>query len=434
MYKEAADLGDGKALNDLGECYQLGIVVKRDVQKAFYCFTDSAIVGDGNGQYNLGCCYEFGIGTKPDMYEAARWYRRSAKKGCCGAQYRLGLYYEDKDTYRALYWFRKAAKQGYSKAEAGVKRLEKKLNKSKAEYYRTKDIKGKLFGDLNKSTRVSFSIVFSFVIASLMFIIPFMSWRAFDLYAAVIAPMFNGAVVDGIFKGVLTILGLLIPVIAIITFVNMVFCRYQNRLSANTLAICFGPLSLAVVIMTIVLLCGVSFISASAESLYIAIVIQALLLPSIAIANYRVIQIICSCKAGRIICLPINLILFPLNRVLDNRAKDYSFRFIYYPVNSFEEYGSDHGTERDLIERASLARREVEDLACSEEMCFDEYAEKEEFTLYKDKDAKYEYTDYAQNGEVTFETGLKKSKLSFKKSEYFCKVAFDPRSFRRYKD
>lgn len=435
LLEEASYYGDSVALNNLGECYFYGEVVKKDVSKAFELFTQSARAGDANGQYNLGYCYEMGLGVEKDGYESARWYRRSAEQGNSEAQFRLGLYYEKLDEYKALYWFRKASSQGQHEAKRGVKRVERKLNRRKAEYYRTKDIKGKFLGDLNLGARLTLSILFSVFAIGLVALIPlFATFNLFDLFANWIEPIFALGLVDAILKGALMLVAVVIPIVAIATFFNFIFARWQNRLCANVLCLTYGLLNTAGLVFTIMLMLGFNWISVSFGNLCITLAFQVLLLPSILMADYRILLMICSCKLGRIILSPINFILLPIHRLVDKRIKDYSFRFIYYPVNSSVEYGAQEGRERVLLETSNVTDFEntLDGELDSENLS--QIAEKQEFTVCKDSEFTYEYCDYAQNGEVTYENGEKLSKLSFKKYDYFCKVAFEPRSQKNYKE
>ncbi|MCC8020790.1 MAG: sel1 repeat family protein, partial [Akkermansia sp.] len=41
----------------------------------------------------MGNCYENGYGVERDMKEAAHWYRKAAEQGNAEAQYRLGVCY-----------------------------------------------------------------------------------------------------------------------------------------------------------------------------------------------------------------------------------------------------------------------------------------------------------------------------------------------------
>ena len=51
--------------------------------------------GEANAQFNLAVCYEDGIGVEKDEQKAVEWYKKAAKQGDVKAQNNLALCYED---------------------------------------------------------------------------------------------------------------------------------------------------------------------------------------------------------------------------------------------------------------------------------------------------------------------------------------------------
>ncbi len=93
------------------------------------------LAADRNNLYALhymGENYYFGeYGVQEDEKKAFKYIREAAKKGFDESQFWLGERYEKgegvkKDLKDALKWYKKASKQGHLKAQAGVKRLDKK--------------------------------------------------------------------------------------------------------------------------------------------------------------------------------------------------------------------------------------------------------------------------------------------------------------------
>lgn len=81
MVKKAADRGDARALNSLGDLYERGNGVKQDVRKAANCFRRAAEQGHAEAQLNLSRMYMPGSGLKSDLIEAYKWLYLASKNG-----------------------------------------------------------------------------------------------------------------------------------------------------------------------------------------------------------------------------------------------------------------------------------------------------------------------------------------------------------------
>ena len=150
------------ALNVLGRLCEEGKLLKRDLTRAFACYTDSAKQGNAEGEYLLGLalfskrfgkqdiakafeyfrksaeqnfpealymagiCCEDGCGTRQDIELAANYYRRSADLGVARAQYCFALCCSNAfgktaaDEALAVEYYTKAAKQGYYRAQCNL--------------------------------------------------------------------------------------------------------------------------------------------------------------------------------------------------------------------------------------------------------------------------------------------------------------------------
>jgi TPR repeat protein len=64
-----------------------------DYASAIRLWRRFANAGDGMSQYNLGQMYEVGQGVTRDLAEAAEWYRRAAESGVPPARLSLGVAY-----------------------------------------------------------------------------------------------------------------------------------------------------------------------------------------------------------------------------------------------------------------------------------------------------------------------------------------------------
>ena len=120
LSQRGADLGDPLAISNLGYCFQNGVGVAKDQNRAFQLFQQAADLGNSNGlnnlafffyqhgdgsvvaldiprsiqlyhlaadmgnrisMNNLGYCYERGIGGELNYALAAEWYRKGVDLG-----------------------------------------------------------------------------------------------------------------------------------------------------------------------------------------------------------------------------------------------------------------------------------------------------------------------------------------------------------------
>ena len=129
-FELAAEEGDAKAQNKIGEFYYYGLgVKKKDTKTAVKWFQMSAEQGHSGSQCWLGYCYKRGIGVDKDIDKAKMWYQKAmypsrvaANEGNVDAQIDLGYCYRfgdgvKRDVNIALQWFHKAAEQNASEAQ-----------------------------------------------------------------------------------------------------------------------------------------------------------------------------------------------------------------------------------------------------------------------------------------------------------------------------
>ena len=168
-YEKAAKLNDPKSQNALGVCYDQGLGVTKDYNKAFEYLlksynngcTDSYanigyyyLVGQGTNQdynkafeayskaainefpvayYYMGEFYELGRGTEQNYEKAYEYYNKSHESGNYMATYKLGLFYENGyhvgvNFEKAYMFYQDSADKGYSLAQEKVMEVnEKKL-------------------------------------------------------------------------------------------------------------------------------------------------------------------------------------------------------------------------------------------------------------------------------------------------------------------
>jgi TPR repeat protein len=120
--RRAAELGDPKAMVELGVLYTKGEGgVEQDYAEAAKWFYAAAQKGSAAGQNHLGELYGTGDGVKQSFAEALKWIRMAAEQGYPEAQFNVGYMYGKgqgvaQDFVRATMWFEIAARQGFKEA------------------------------------------------------------------------------------------------------------------------------------------------------------------------------------------------------------------------------------------------------------------------------------------------------------------------------
>ena len=78
----AADYGESGAMNDIGLCYEEGVGLRRDFDKAFEWFKKSVEHGGGAcAEFNVSRCYRFGLGVEVDEEKADAWQNLAVEHG-----------------------------------------------------------------------------------------------------------------------------------------------------------------------------------------------------------------------------------------------------------------------------------------------------------------------------------------------------------------
>jgi TPR repeat protein len=158
-YESKALLGDAASQYELGDCYHLGIGVRRDDSEAFFWYRKGAEKGNLKAQWSMGWCYYYAIGVAKDYVQAVEWYRKAAEQGDVMAQANLAECYKKgigvlKDEVEALAYYSLAAmtndgarmyrdllekemspaarEAGYKRAKALQKEIEAKIAAKKA--------------------------------------------------------------------------------------------------------------------------------------------------------------------------------------------------------------------------------------------------------------------------------------------------------------
>ena len=124
LFNTAAVSGYAPAIYSLALCYEQGVGVDKDVNKANELFQQAADilygvenVTDPEVAYTIGQCYEYGDGDFEKNYgKAASWYARSSELGDPAGAVKVGkMFFYEKiagDAKDMVYWFTRAKDAG----------------------------------------------------------------------------------------------------------------------------------------------------------------------------------------------------------------------------------------------------------------------------------------------------------------------------------
>jgi TPR repeat protein len=109
--KKAADAGNVASFLRVGNAYQEGLGVDKDMDVAVQWYKKAAAKGVVNAMEILGYTYANGLhGTEEDYCEARKWYLDAAERDSVDASWNLGFFYSqgfclEKDLGEAKKWF-----------------------------------------------------------------------------------------------------------------------------------------------------------------------------------------------------------------------------------------------------------------------------------------------------------------------------------------
>ncbi len=116
-FVDAAQAGDGAAMNMVGRCYEQARGVPRDAARAVAWFEASAARGHDWGLYNLATQLALGDGAAQDRPRALALFRQAAAIGHAKSMTMVGGFHEDgwvvpRDPALAMRWYERGADAG----------------------------------------------------------------------------------------------------------------------------------------------------------------------------------------------------------------------------------------------------------------------------------------------------------------------------------
>jgi hypothetical protein len=133
IFRPLVAKGHTGAMYSLGQMYERGDGVPKDIAEAFRLWKLGAEKGDAVIQVALGNHYHDGRNVPQDFAEALKWYRMAAEQGSVEAQYRLGEMYLNgegvpENNMEAYVWFSLAEVQGSLKSSRNRYEIATKLS------------------------------------------------------------------------------------------------------------------------------------------------------------------------------------------------------------------------------------------------------------------------------------------------------------------
>ncbi len=133
-----AEAGDADAQNRVGEMYEFGQGVERDLNLALQWFDKASHNGSLAGLHNLARSYNFGSGTEQNFAQAEKLYLQATEAGYTESMFFLGTLYATGNgndlsvnpDITAYAWMKAAANAGSSTAQTIEARLLMKLSET----------------------------------------------------------------------------------------------------------------------------------------------------------------------------------------------------------------------------------------------------------------------------------------------------------------
>jgi TPR repeat protein len=128
LFRQAADLGEARAMLELGNMFFDGEGVPKDYSAGMHWFRLAAERGNSAGMLLLGGMYYLGQGVPADYARAAYWFEKASVAGDPDGMYDLGGLYENglgvtRDLSKAIQLYQDAARLGNDEARKRLQQL-----------------------------------------------------------------------------------------------------------------------------------------------------------------------------------------------------------------------------------------------------------------------------------------------------------------------
>lgn len=122
VFKPLVEIGYGAAQYEMGEMYEFGLGLRKDLKKAADLYLKAAKQGYPRAQFRMSVIYEEGKILPKNIKEAMKWLKKAATLGLPAAQFNYGVALSDgvkvpMDNKKAFYWYEQAAFQDYVLAQ-----------------------------------------------------------------------------------------------------------------------------------------------------------------------------------------------------------------------------------------------------------------------------------------------------------------------------
>ena len=121
VIKQAAKLGDTKAMFSLAVRAAQPYESPKDINSAIHWFSEASVAGDSLSSLNLGLIYDHGIGVNSDYIKARYWYKQAADLGNPEGLFNLAVYLDEGlggeiDKSAAVRAYTLAAERGHARS------------------------------------------------------------------------------------------------------------------------------------------------------------------------------------------------------------------------------------------------------------------------------------------------------------------------------
>jgi len=130
LFREAAEMGEPSAMEELGESYHIGDGVSKSDQEALRWFRRAAEAGNSGAMVSMGALYLLGDIVEASDEQAAQWFQKAADRQNPAGMFDLATLYENgqgvpRNVDRARQLYQRSAGLGNIEAQRRLAQLQK---------------------------------------------------------------------------------------------------------------------------------------------------------------------------------------------------------------------------------------------------------------------------------------------------------------------